>query len=56
MFEGAGAGADSLTTVSAVVAVVSVLDSVGLEAFLHEINDSERVAHRSTKRIGLFIV
>ena len=49
------AGADSLITVS-VFAVLSVLDSVGVAASLHEINDSERVAQRSTKRIGCFIV
>jgi hypothetical protein len=49
------AGADSLTIVS-VVAVLSTLVSVDPELSPHEIIVSERVAHRSTKRNGWFIV
>ena len=47
------AGAASLVTVS-VFAVLS-LESVEVVLSPHDINDSERVAHKSTKRIGWFI-
>jgi hypothetical protein len=49
------AGVDSLVTVS-VFAVLSVLESVEVALSPHDINESESVAQRRTKRIGWFIV
>ena len=49
------AGADSLVVVS-IVAVVSDFESVDDALSPQEINESERVVHRSTKRIGWIIV